>query len=1235
MKTLGTLLLLSLTLLLLSPTEAAAQPIPQYELSIRNRAMIGTTYQFDLFVKRVGPTGFRVGNSQFILSFNAGLFALPGAARVAASEGIGTGFFFDQVLSGNELRISVGGNGTYAGAADIGTAGNGTLISTYQITGATVPVPLVNLTWVNSPSLIRTGVSEIDVADNYRDVTDATGASHLNSYLITASAGVHGSIAPAGETIVAEGGAQAYTLTPDVGYHVDGLFIDGVLTGSPTSYSFIGVTSDHTIEAVFAPNQLQVTLQTAPPGLSIIVDGIPYTSPQTFTWTAATVHSISCDSIQAGAAGTRYLWQSWSDAGVRTHNVSTLVDSVFTGGFGTQYYLTMTAGTGGTASPPSNWFNSGASVNISAAAGVGYQFASWTGSGSGSYSGVVNASSVTMNAPITETASFALITISVTIQANPASSVSFTVDGTSYSSTQVFSWSYGVAHTIATTSPQNGTPGTRYVWVNWSDAGAMSHSVAPISDSTFTASFSTQYYLTMIASSGGTVLPLSGWFDAAQAVPVSAAPDIGKSFSGWNGSGSGSYTGPLNPGNVTMNGPVTETASFTSVPISVTIQTTPPALSVNVDGVPYTAPQTFIWDHSSTHTLSTATPQSGTPGTRYAWANWSDSGALSHAVIPVQDTLFTSAFTTQHSLQLAAGTGGTASASPPSAGGWYDHGSIVQLGAAPNPGYSFGAWVGTGADAYSGTNNPASVTLNSPVSDSAWFGLNDYTIAASSGPHGAISPAGTLHYTYGQSQSFNFTPDQYYEVDSILVNGSYAGSGSSYAFASITASHVIAVTFRLQASYAALYRTFTYEELPTGKAIKKKAVTYYWEFVVRNIDTAATTQINVVFEREVLSILSSDDLAAIGSRKRWTFYGYLAPGDSFTIKGRSIKPSPQKIDMIWYGNYSRPPYVQNLLPIAQRPEFPMPNTANVRDDAFRRGAFTSTAGLIVGIPRPDSARFFGWVRIRNSRSMLASLIWRSVMHEGTPRGFATFESGRVFKREQRKLPPRVQNNRLFADLLTLRFNIAISRRGITEPGFGELRFVESGNPYSMMLVRDIAKRADSLMTFDVSDTPMYMKLDSTLIQLNASFSGVMDTVGWRDSLRVKGTRSLREVTYLQPTNVPPEVTIAADAGEEVPPEQYALLQNYPNPFNPTTTIEFTLPFSSTVTLKIYDVIGREVATLVDHELMEEGLQEVFFDAARNASGVYFYRIIADSMPDEEEGGSVQMFTAVRKMIVIK
>jgi hypothetical protein len=94
------------------------------------------------------------------------------------------------------------------------------------------------------------------------------------------------------------------------------------------------------------------------------------------------------------------------------------------------------------------------------------------------------------------------------------------------------------------------------------------------------------------------------------------------------------------------------------------------------------------------------------------------------------------------------------------------------------------------------------------------------------------------------------------------------------------------------------------------------------------------------------------------------------------------------------------------------------------------------------------------------------------------------------------------------------------------------------------------------------------------------------------------------------------------------PQTYALNQNYPNPFNPTTTIEYQLPTASRVSLKVFDVLGREVATLVD-EVQASGFKSAEFSATRIASGVYFYRMEARALDGSP------LFRGLRKLMVVK
>ncbi len=101
--------------------------------------------------------------------------------------------------------------------------------------------------------------------------------------------------------------------------------------------------------------------------------------------------------------------------------------------------------------------------------------------------------------------------------------------------------------------------------------------------------------------------------------------------------------------------------------------------------------------------------------------------------------------------------------------------------------------------------------------------------------------------------------------------------------------------------------------------------------------------------------------------------------------------------------------------------------------------------------------------------------------------------------------------------------------------------------------------------------------------------------------------------YQKPTNVQPEPGKISS---------FYLTQNYPNPFNPATTINYQMPELNFVTIKIYDVLGKEVATLVNEE-KPAGNYQIEFNGANLPSGIYFYRIQADD------------YVETRKMVLLK
>lgn len=168
---------------------------------------------------------------------------------------------------------------------------------------------------------------------------------------------------------------------------------------------------------------------------------------------------------------------------------------------------------------------------------------------------------------------------------------------------------------------------------------------------------------------------------------------------------------------------------------------------------------------------------------------------------------------------------------------------------------------------------------------------------------------------------------------------------------------------------------------------------------------------------------------------------------------------------------------------------------------------------------------------------------------------------------------------------------------------------------------------DSLKVFDIihEDTLFSISQTSFILQpigedsITVSFSP--SAVGiYTDTLRILYIDGELKVA-LKGIAIDTSTTIVNNSPE--PPLRFAIHQNYPNPFNFTTHIRFDLPLRARVTLKIYNVMGQEVHTLFRNKTFPAGTHEIDLDIAHLSSGIYFYRIQADT------------FTGVRKMLLIQ
>ncbi|MBL7129167.1 MAG: T9SS type A sorting domain-containing protein, partial [Ignavibacteria bacterium] len=121
-------------------------------------------------------------------------------------------------------------------------------------------------------------------------------------------------------------------------------------------------------------------------------------------------------------------------------------------------------------------------------------------------------------------------------------------------------------------------------------------------------------------------------------------------------------------------------------------------------------------------------------------------------------------------------------------------------------------------------------------------------------------------------------------------------------------------------------------------------------------------------------------------------------------------------------------------------------------------------------------------------------------------------------------------------------------------------------------------------------------------------------------IAARGTSNLNSVTRLKQIAASLPIPVI-NINNEIP-DKFILYQNYPNPFNPTTNIIFDIPKQSYSKLIVYDILGREIALLVNKEL-GVGSYKVSFNGSSYPSGVYFYKLQADE------------FTDIKKMLLIK
>ena len=450
----------------------------------------------------------------------------------------------------------------------------------------------------------------------------------------------------------------------------------------------------------------------------------------------------------------------------------------------------------------------------------------------------------------------------------------------------------------------------------------------------------------------------------------------------------------------------------------------------------------------------------------------------------------------------------------------------------------------------------------------------------------------------------------------------------------------LAILFSSAAPAQPRYRTFSQDELSQKRLKDVGAVeAVRASFVFHNDSAYSVNSLHARFNGHVLAIEDSGGFTAFNPNEKrgFTATGRIVAGhDSVTLLLQLKKEKPKAVAEKWWWDTSGTrigPVYKDLAAVSVEGIAREPNGGNVRDFMYKH-EIRRPNGLLVGIP--TSTPNVGWIRYTTSDR-------KYFPHIDSSRCFDFIERDnggtRPFVGELKNPHVKKHNNHLLGEIHALKIAVVANDSGVTAPfdsgatHLGDLIYLDAGNlsdPCNNMTIRQIIEVTDSALTFCSRFVgSFYFGQDSCISRINRAFDGPIVAASF-NPLRVNGTQTLPAFLHPNPAAAPVHPPTAGYSIMEDKPGEFAVQQNYPNPFNPSTTIEFNLAEASIVTLKVYNVLGQEVSTLLNREEMEEGEQAVEFNAANLPSGVYFYRLIAITPAD-----SRPLYQAVRRMMVVR
>ena len=1042
----------------------------------------------------------------------------------------------------------------------------------------------------------------------------------INTYTITATAGANGTVTPSGITTVNHGGSQTYSITPNSGYNIVDVLVDGSSVGALLSYSFTNVTANHTISASFeiiaptlihyvsssgsntspysswatAANNIQSAVDVADPGDLILVGDGTYTLTTNISVTkSVTIRSVNGygSTIIDGNLVTRCFY---------TNNVNAVID-----GF-TIRNGRILSGFGGGVQCDNGTVQNCIIENNAARDGGGVALnnsglvlnciirnntADW-GGGVRCFNGTVRGCLITGN---TATPHGGGINIwsGGTIQ-NCTITNNTATDGAG-----IRLWNNGI---VENSIIYFNTGSANYI-INTGTGNSLTYScTTPLYTGTGNISDDPQF---VNAGSGDyNLTSTSTLIDAGlNRAWMTGANDLSGNNRIYNSTvdiGAYEYTitnFSIDASVVGSGGSISPLGNVVVSPNSDQSFTITPDLGYHVNDV--------LVDGSSVGAV-----------TSYTFTNVTANHAISASFAINTYTL------------TITSVNGTVTKNPDQAN--YNHGSTVELTAAPSAGYTFTGWSGDAT----GSANPLTVTMDGNKNITANFAINTYTLTITSVNGTVTKDPDQANYSHGSTVELTATPSGGYIFSG--WSGDATGSANPLTI-TMDGNKNITANFAVDNS--------TYITIGSTSATAGSSIT-----IPVSVHLGGGTSIpkyilqgKIIFDPAKLKY-RANSIGSLFTSMGWTFSGYssIAGQFNFTATGYNTISTD---GILFNLNFDVISNTDVSTQITSLPSYWLSNNSSTPAlfSAINPGTISitsqSTSTVVGDVNGNFNVDFNDAIAIINHVLSIFTLEGQALINADVDLNghitladaigvilYCTFGD---WSYSLSILSP-LTNAYLSVD------NPVVNNSGVVLP----LNIKNADNVRSLEVTVDYDPAIFNYESFSagINSSNTITKASQVLPGqakfvfasnelMNNDFSAGSITLKTKNGTLVNGgsiqTRyKINDGNEVAGTSINTGVTDVGNDYENEIPSKFELVQNYPNPFNPTTVIDFRIPINGYYTMKVFNAIGQTVSVLAEREF-SAGNYKVTFDGNNLSSGIYFYQLI---------GNGVNL---IRKMMLIK